>query len=229
MASRLQVNSVQVFRWLDGVLFVFSFAVGLGLWQYGGLLAGATFVVAGVLIAFALGFSLTRLWTGLLGPVLLFDLIRTARRGRYVLLRCIYSLVLLGVLWSVYSQFSAGFTGQRPSFQARVWNAQVQMTGPRVFTDYWTARRKEMARFAEAFFSTFIIVQLGAVVLLTPAYTAGTIAEEKDRKTLEFLLATDLKDHEIDQPKTPVGRRIRRCLAPRLRPAPWHGAAPGTQ
>ncbi len=197
ITHRPHVNSVQVFRWQDGVLFVFFFAVGLGLWQYGGLLAGATFVVAGVLTAFALGFLLTRVWRGLIGPVLLYDLIRTARRGRYVLLRCIYSLVLLGVLWSVYSQFSAGFTGQRPSFQARVWNAQVQIAGPRVFTDYWAARRKEMARFAEAFFSTFIVVQLAAVVLLTPAYTAGTIAEEKDRKTLEFLLATDLRDHDI--------------------------------
>src|SRR5262249_49386495 len=32
---------------------------------------------------------------------------------------------------------------------------------------------------------------------LTPAYTAGAIAEEKDRKTLEFLLATDLRNREI--------------------------------
>ena len=36
-----------------------------------------------------------------------------------------------------------------------------------------------------------------AVALLTPAYVAGAIADEKDRKTLEFLLATDLRSREI--------------------------------
>ena len=33
--------------------------------------------------------------------------------------------------------------------------------------------------------------------MLTPAYVAGAISEEKDRKTLEFLLATDLRNREI--------------------------------
>ena len=35
------------------------------------------------------------------------------------------------------------------------------------------------------------------MVLLTPAYTAGAVAEEKERKTLEFILATDLRNREI--------------------------------
>jgi ABC-type transport system involved in multi-copper enzyme maturation permease subunit len=43
----------------------------------------------------------------------------------------------------------------------------------------------------------FISTQLLAVAVLTPAYVAGSIAEEKDRKTLEFLLATDLRNREI--------------------------------
>jgi ABC-type transport system involved in multi-copper enzyme maturation permease subunit len=34
-------------------------------------------------------------------------------------------------------------------------------------------------------------------VLLTPGVTAGAIAEEKERKTLEFLLTTELRGHEI--------------------------------
>src|SRR5262245_39826726 len=43
----------------------------------------------------------------------------------------------------------------------------------------------------------FQILQYHTILNLTPAYTAGAIAEEKDRKTLEFLLATDLRDREI--------------------------------
>lgn len=39
--------------------------------------------------------------------------------------------------------------------------------------------------------------QLILVVLLTPAYVGGAIAEEKDRGTLEYLLATDLTNREV--------------------------------
>ena len=35
------------------------------------------------------------------------------------------------------------------------------------------------------------------MILLTPAYTAGVLAEEKERGTLEALLATDLRNREI--------------------------------
>src|SRR5262249_15196445 len=56
---------------------------------------------------------------------------------------------------------------------------------------------RQMSRFAEAFFLTFMSVQFAAVLLLTPAYTTSAIAEEKDRQTLEFLLATDLRNREI--------------------------------
>ena len=56
---------------------------------------------------------------------------------------------------------------------------------------------RETAVLAETFFGTFMIVQLILIVLLTPAYVAGAIAEEKDRKTMEFLLATDLRNREI--------------------------------
>ena len=58
-------------------------------------------------------------------------------------------------------------------------------------------RPNEMALFAASFFYLFMVVQFVTIALLTPAYTAGAIAEEKERKTLEFLLATDLRNREI--------------------------------
>jgi ABC-type transport system involved in multi-copper enzyme maturation permease subunit len=58
-------------------------------------------------------------------------------------------------------------------------------------------RARDTAMVAEWFFAFFMIVQIIVVVVLTPAYVAGAIAEEKDRKTLEFLLATDLDSREI--------------------------------
>ena len=43
----------------------------------------------------------------------------------------------------------------------------------------------------------YMAVQFLVIVFLTPGITASAVAEEKDRKTLEYLLATDLHNHEI--------------------------------
>src|SRR5262249_48876517 len=51
--------------------------------------------------------------------------------------------------------------------------------------------------FAERFFNFFMMAQFFLVFWLTPVYTATSIAEEKDRKTLEYLLATDVTNREI--------------------------------
>lgn len=106
------------------------------------------------------------------GPVLFYDLLRIARRSRYAFLRGAYAVFLLATLLLVYL-----------NFHEEAWHGAIQ------------ARR--MAQFAESFFFTFMSIQFVTVCLLTPAYTAGAIAEEKERKTLEFLLATDLHNHEI--------------------------------
>lgn len=108
----------------------------------------------------------------LFGPVLFYDLLRTARRGRFFLLRCGYAIFLLLTLFSVYG-----------NFHEDVWSGSI--------------RASQMAQFAESFFYTFMSIQFVVVALLTPAYVAGAVAEEKERKTLEFLLATDLRNQEI--------------------------------
>lgn len=113
-------------------------------------------------------------WLQLFGPVFFYDLMRQARRSRYFLMRFLYvaglSLILVLFYWSFWMERSTGVNP--PSVRSQ-------------------------AQFAESFFNTFMWVQFVAIVLLTPAYTAGAIAEEKDRKTLEFLLATDLLNREI--------------------------------
>jgi ABC-type transport system involved in multi-copper enzyme maturation permease subunit len=127
----------------------------------------------------------------LFGPVLFYDLLRTARRGRYVLLRCVYALLLLAILAIVYSQWSEHVQNIVRSYSPM----RMRYYGPDF--DLRRLQAQELARFAEAFFSVFVCTQLLAVVLLTPAYAAGAIAHERDRKTLEFLLATDLLNREI--------------------------------
>jgi ABC-type transport system involved in multi-copper enzyme maturation permease subunit len=112
-------------------------------------------------------------WVRLCGPLLLYDLVRIARRRRYLLIRCVYGLGLLSLLAAIYTYWT--------------WHMPRGMNpAPR-----------ELTRFAETFFFTFMCAEFVAVLLLTPAYTAGAVAEERDRGTLEFLLATDLTRREI--------------------------------
>ncbi len=44
---------------------------------------------------------------------------------------------------------------------------------------------------------SYFAIQFLAVGLVTPVMTAGAIADEKERRTLEFILATDLRSREI--------------------------------
>ncbi|HKI36358.1 MAG TPA: ABC transporter permease subunit, partial [Gemmataceae bacterium] len=104
---------------------------------------------------------------------LFYDLVRIARRNRYYLIRVLYASFLLTMLCWVYFAFTAG--------------GQLDRTVP----------PKEAARFANSFFYMFMGVQFLVVTVVTPAYVAGAVAEEKERKTLEFILATDLLNREI--------------------------------
>jgi ABC-type transport system involved in multi-copper enzyme maturation permease subunit len=56
---------------------------------------------------------------------------------------------------------------------------------------------KVMAEFAAVFAGWFFGIQSFALFFMTPGFTAGVIAEEKERKTLDFLLVTDLRSREI--------------------------------
>jgi ABC-type transport system involved in multi-copper enzyme maturation permease subunit len=120
----------------------------------------------------ALAVLLRRGWLRLCGPMLFYDLVRIARRRRYFFLRCLYVLLLSLLLGWVYLLWYLNSSTGR-------------------------LQANEMASFAESFFYTFMSVQFLVVIVLTPAYTAGALAEEKERKTLEFLLATDLRNREI--------------------------------
>ena len=114
----------------------------------------------------------------LLGPVLPYDLVRTARQRRFFLLRAVYATMLLLVLaWIYLSAFRS-------------------QGGLAVLLQGGTFHIHETAAFAEGFFLTFSAIQFLAVLLFTPVYIAGAIIEEKDRRTMEYLLTTDLQSRE---------------------------------
>lgn len=108
----------------------------------------------------------------LFGPILQYDLITTARRARYFAMRFFYALLLFLILYIFY-----------------VTRLDSVMTEK--------VARQKLIDFAELFSYIYLVVQYLLVLLLTPAYVGTAIAEEKERRTLEFLMATDLRNHEI--------------------------------
>jgi ABC-type transport system involved in multi-copper enzyme maturation permease subunit len=122
----------------------------------------------------------------LVGPILFYDLVRSARQGRHALFRCLYLAALLVMLFLLY-------VNRLGTLSPTMTNSQ----GPAAPPGGGSLMPTQMAQFAEAFFETFAIVQFVVIVLLTPGCTAGAIAEEKERRTIEYLLTTDLRPIEI--------------------------------
>ena len=54
-----------------------------------------------------------------------------------------------------------------------------------------------MSAFGQQFSLALPMVQAAVVLIITPLFVAGSIVEETERRTLEFLLATDLRPREI--------------------------------
>ena len=95
----------------------------------------------------------------------------TARRSRFYLVRAFYAAVLFMILWGVHAAWTSETGGELPS--------------------------KMVSWFA---FSTFCGITIGQeilVLVLTPALVAGVIADEKQRKTLHYLMASRLTSAEI--------------------------------
>jgi ABC-type transport system involved in multi-copper enzyme maturation permease subunit len=154
-------------------------AVGWVVWCWrSGWAVGPPHLAAAAGLILALALLARRGWVRLFGPVLFYEALRAARRARFFLLRWLYAVgLLLLLLWVHW-----------------IWSLDrgAQVQGGATEQAY-----KQQARLAEQFFYAFAAVQFAAVVLLTPAYVAGGVAEEKERRTLEFLLATDLRGREI--------------------------------
>jgi len=120
-----------------------------------------------------------RSWS-LVGPLFFCELVRFARRGRSILLRTSYALFLFLGLYFVYQQLFPFDTLLRWPFGQ----------GP-------SLRPADVARFSATFAVAILALQSVAVVVLTPAYLAGAVAEERERRTLDLLLTTDLSNRDI--------------------------------
>ncbi|MBI3465215.1 MAG: ABC transporter permease subunit [Planctomycetes bacterium] len=107
----------------------------------------------------------------LLGPIFSVELTTSGRRVRFVLLRMLYVAVLLLAMWIGYTAWIEAALGRTSTLQ--------------------------QASFARFFFQILAWVQVSAILLVGPALAAGTIAQERERRTLDYLLSSDLGSGEI--------------------------------
>lgn len=108
------------------------------------------------------------------GPVFNVELTITARRARYYFARFAYGMILLFIIGLNFPRHTHRY-GPNPG------EMSIQ----------------EMARLGQSLFAAFAIVQGLAVLFLTPTLVAGVIADERQRKTLHYLLASRLSSGEI--------------------------------
>jgi ABC-type transport system involved in multi-copper enzyme maturation permease subunit len=156
-------------------LLLIAAGAGISLLPVDLLFKGILFGVLGIV-----GFQLLRPADfHLLGPHFFYDLIRLARRGRSTVVRIAYAFFLLFGLCLVYAN--------QLNFDPL---AVLFAPGP-VLTP------NSLAKFAEAFLHMLLVVQILTVFVVTPAYVAGAIAEEREAGTLDLLFTTHLSDREI--------------------------------
>lgn len=104
------------------------------------------------------------------GPVFLVEMLTTARRRMFYALRASFAVLLLAILGQFY----------------------LEWVGPR-----GEMTTRQATSFAWACFGTLAAAQAFVVLFLTPGLVAGTIAGEKERKTLHYVLASRLSSGEV--------------------------------
>lgn len=116
----------------------------------------------------------------LLGPHFFFDIIRLARGKRVRDLRMLYTFGMLIALLLLYMgrfrwlSFYDLFFGQSGAIS-----------------------HNELGYFARDFVFSILFVQNLAVFLMTPIYLGSSVTEEKERRSLELLFISPLRNHEI--------------------------------
>jgi ABC-type Na+ efflux pump permease subunit len=136
-----------------------------------------------------------RLIALLLGPIFAYETLRLARKGHTFWLRTAFALLTLALLYMAKpSEVRMPTTGGVVISVNKIVHLEPDL-------DYAAQRRQaervRMERFAAEFTQSFMLALAVAVMLVTPLYTATAISEEKEKRTLDFLLATRLTSNDI--------------------------------
>ncbi|TWT99185.1 ABC-2 family transporter protein [Botrimarina colliarenosi] len=119
-----------------------------------------------------------------LGPVFRHEMLAAGRKRRYFAVRVLIGLGMLALL----------AVGYQTVYQQLRYQ-QGALTG-----DYGatvTLSISGVAQLTATFYTLFAWATMIGVLAVTPAVAAGAIASERERRTIEYLFATDLSNSEI--------------------------------
>jgi ABC-type transport system involved in multi-copper enzyme maturation permease subunit len=120
----------------------------------------------------------------MISPIVHQELLLGSRRNRLHILRWLYGgWLVVQVCW-----FWVLFQSEQ-----RMRQVQQQAFGGPEIVQYLSAPEVVGRRFTE----TYITQQLMLLLLVTPAFVAGAITDEKRRGTLQYLMTTDLESRHI--------------------------------
>ncbi|WP_406698336.1 ABC transporter permease subunit [Singulisphaera sp. Ch08] len=119
----------------------------------------------------------------IMGPVFRAELMRTSRRRRYYVMRTLYGLGLLLLLGTSYQNLMLTIQSYDRFQHVRGYYRQPLIS--------------ILANFAIQTFVSFAVMQLVMLLALVPALFGGVIADEKQRKTIHYLMASRLSSGEI--------------------------------
>lgn len=111
------------------------------------------------------------------GPVFQYELLTLARRKRFFVLRFGFGMFLLFLVW-INDPRTSTYQVHGPN-----WNGELSIG--------------EAKDLASTLFSVIATTLTCAVLFLTPALVGGVIADERQRKTLHYLLSSCLTSTEI--------------------------------
>jgi ABC-type transport system involved in multi-copper enzyme maturation permease subunit len=172
--------SLKVSTWQEAIAGILWLAAAAALVWLGEPLPLWERTILWAVLTLGLGIILRRFWAWLLGPLFFYDLVRTARRNRLIPVRTLYGIALFLLVFLFYVRWF--------NFRPDSWEELFSTR---------SLQRDRLAAFGWSTFSLFFAMQYLAVFLITPIYTAGTIAEERERRTLDLLLTTRLTNREI--------------------------------
>lgn len=151
------------------------------------------FAVAGVGVGAIVAFLFARRVLGwFLGPIFGWETVRLARKGSTFWLRSVFALLLLGMIYATKPIISAN----KMIPHADIMSLHSPYSFDEDIEDQYLAKIA-VARFAEQFSNAFLLGLAAAAILIVPLYFGTAITEEKEKRSIDFLLTTHLKSREI--------------------------------
>lgn len=128
-----------------------------------------------------------------LGPIFIFETTRLARKGLTFWLR---TAMAGGMLVLLYIVAPNDVSMHLDRVRAEYFEAELE---PDFFGNPpdLAVMRFTMQRFASEFSNAFLVVMGVIVMLATPLYMASAISEEKEKRSIEFLFATQATSYEL--------------------------------